>query len=86
VEQIRQAVEAVNPRAWAGRMPRQARDVELIRNPKKDLERLTGRGGARRYEESDSPRIAANVRRLALPATGTSASYDRFLARARAIR
>jgi hypothetical protein len=27
------AVEAVNPRAWAGRMPRQVRDVELIRSP-----------------------------------------------------
>jgi hypothetical protein len=71
------AVEAVNPRAWCGVMPRRPRDVEAISGPKKELQRLT-RKARREYGEGDSPAIAEQVRKLKLNPVGRSRSFDRF--------
>jgi hypothetical protein len=71
------AVEAVNPRAWCGVMPRRPRDVEAISGPKKELQRLT-RKANREYGEGDSPAIAAQVHKLKLAPLGGSASFERF--------
>lgn len=79
------AVEAVRPSAWRDTMPRRARDVELIRNPKQELQRLTGRRKKARYEEADSPRVAEFVRQLGLQPQGTSTSYHRFRTVARSL-
>lgn len=73
------AVEAVRPRAWAGKLPRKRRDVETVVNPKKELQRLTGTGRASRYEEADSISIAENIKRVKPRRYGSSASYDRLL-------
>lgn len=79
------AVESVRPHAWRGKMPRKARDVEAITNPKPELTRITGRGNRHPYTEADSIAIAEAIRRLQPAQIGTSASYDRFLALARQI-
>jgi hypothetical protein len=73
------AVEAVRPRAWRGKLPRRARDVERIERPKAELERLTGRSGGPAYAEADSISIAENVLKLSLVKIGSCASYDRFV-------
>ncbi|WP_203960468.1 hypothetical protein [Actinocatenispora thailandica] len=79
------AVEAVRPSAWRDTIPRRARDVERIRNPKQELQRLTGRRKKARYEEAESPRVAEFVRQLGLRPQGSSASYHRFGAVARSL-
>lgn len=80
------AIEAVRPRAWKGKLPRRARNVEKIDSPKAELQRLTGKGNTPEYAEADSRAIAENVRHLSLTPLGTSASYQRFVALARAIQ
>lgn len=51
------AVEAVRPRAWKGKLPRQPRNVELIDRPKKALRQAT-RAGARRSTRSLTPQLS----------------------------
>ncbi|MGL4178192.1 MAG: hypothetical protein ACRCSN_19225, partial [Dermatophilaceae bacterium] len=75
------AVEAVRPVAWRGKVSVPSRDVELIDQPKKKLERLTR--GSHPYSEADSPAIAAHIRRQRLGPSGSSASYGRFVSMAR---
>lgn len=80
------AVESVRPSQWRGKLPRTSRDVETIDDPKRELKRLTrSRRGGLEYQEADAPTIAKNVRRLSPKRFGTSASYDRLLATAKAI-
>ncbi len=81
-----QAVEAVRPRVWRGKLPRTARDVELIDRPKERLQQLTRTTGAPEYSEADSPAIAEKIRALRPARVGSSLSYDRLVATARGIR
>lgn len=76
------ATESIKPLAWRGVLPRAARDVETITNPKKELERLTR---PHAYVEADSPAIAIAVRETGASALGRSASYSRFAVRAGAL-
>lgn len=80
------AVEAVRPSAWRGRMPLTGRDVERIDEPKNELCRVTRTRRAPEYSEADSPAIAAHIRRLGLPPMVECASYVRFAVLARTIR
>lgn len=80
-----EAVKAVRPGAWRGRLPRTARDVEVIDRPKAELQRLTRAGHTPRYAEADSRVIAEHVRLKRLEPLGTSRSYDRFSAIAKSI-
>lgn len=78
------AVEALRPSQWKGKLPRAARDVETIDNPKRELKRLTRtRRSGLEYQEADAPAIAKNVRRLSPPQLGTSASYSRLVGTAK---
>jgi hypothetical protein len=70
------AVEQIKPKAWAGCLPRTARDVELIGGPKEELQRRTA--GPHKYTEADSPKIAQKIRELQPAKLGRSASFDRF--------
>ena len=70
------AVEEVNPRTWRARIPRVDRDVETIASPKAELQRLTR--GRHAYRESDSPRIAEQIRHGTASQHGRSASFERF--------
>lgn len=79
------AVEAVRPRAWRGALPRRRRNVELLDDPKGELQRATGRRGSQPYAEADSVAVAEGIRRSPAARTGTSASYDRFVALAQRI-
>ncbi len=77
------AVEAVNPGAWAGIMPRIARDVEMINDPKNELKRCSSSknrqsGRIKKYQERDSPAIAQKIRLLNVEPLGTSKSFDLF--------
>jgi hypothetical protein len=77
------AVEAVRPRAWKGKLPRQPRNVELIDRPKKALQQVTQGRRAPEYAESDSPIIAAYIREKSLIPLCPCKSYDRMLRMAR---
>lgn len=77
-----EAVEAVRPSAWQGRIPRSRRDVELISQPKVELRRATRTARGLEYTEADSPVIASHVRRLGLQPLHTCSSYDRLVAAA----
>lgn len=79
------AVEAVRPRAWKGKLPRQPRDVELIDQPKKALQRVTKDGRVPEYTESDSPTIAAYIRERSLIPLCPCKSYDRLVTLANSI-
>ncbi len=79
------AVEAVRPRAWKGKLPRQPRDVELIDQPKKALQQGTKDRCAPEYAESDSPTIAAYIRERSLIPLCPCKSYDRMVTVARTI-
>lgn len=70
-------VESVRPIAWKDRLPRGARDVEMISNPKAELRRLTRKSGSE-YAESDSPRIAEKIADAKASMTGSSKSFNRF--------
>lgn len=72
------AVEAVRPRAWQGKLPRTSRDVEAIHQPKGELKRLTRKGNAPEYSEVDSKFIAEYIRCHAPQQYGSSASFQRF--------
>lgn len=80
------AVEAVRPSAWRGRLPRSPRDVELINQPKAELRRATRAGHGLEYTEADSPVIASHIREKGLQPLRSCASYDRMVARAQQIR
>lgn len=80
------AVEAVRPAAWRGRMPRSKRDVELIPQPKAELRRATRSRRGPEYAEADAPVIASHVRRLGLRPLHPCASYNRMTTTARSIR
>lgn len=82
------AVEAVRPSAWRGKLPRTPRNVELVVKPKAELCRATRTRGGPEYTEADSPVIAGNIRRLGLapPPGHPCASYDHMAAIARSIR
>lgn len=80
------AIEAVRPAAWRGRIPRKQHDVELIAKPKDELRRATRTKRAPEYSEADSPVIAGHVRRLGLRPLHPCASYDRMTTMARGIR
>lgn len=79
------AVEAVRPRAWKGKLSRQPRNVELIDQPKKVLQQATGGRRAPEYAESDSPVIAAYIREKSFIPISPCTSYDRMLTMARTI-
>jgi hypothetical protein len=79
------AVEAVRPRTWKGKLPRQPRNVELIDRPKKALQQATRDGRAPEYAESDSPMIAAYIREKSLIPLCQCKSYDRMVTLARTI-
>jgi hypothetical protein len=79
------AVEAVRPRAWQGRLPRRPRDVETIHQPKVELQRLTRWGKAAEYAEADSRVIAKYIRLHSPPQYGSSASFQRFSTMARTL-
>lgn len=76
-----EATETVRPRAWRGRLPRQARDVERISHPKAELQRKT-RPSGHQYAEADSPTIAAAISTRSHVAVGISSSWDRLQASA----
>jgi hypothetical protein len=80
-----EAVESVRPTAWRGKMPRHARNVETIINPKAELARVTGRGNKHPYTEADSIGIAQAVRDKGIVPVGTSASFERFRQLAKSI-
>jgi len=73
------AVEAVRPRAWKDKLPRQPRDVELIDQPKKALQQATKDRRTPEYAESDSPTIAAYIRKKSLIPLCPCKSYDRMV-------
>lgn len=77
------AVEAVH-RAW-GKLPRRARNVELIDQPKKALQEVTRARRAPEYAEADSPTIAKYIREKSLNPLCPCKSYDRLLRIARTI-
>ncbi len=79
------AVEAVRPRAWKGKLPRRPRNVELIDQPKKALQQATQDRRVLEYAESDSPIIAAYIRDKSLIPLCSCKSYDRMLRMARTI-
>jgi hypothetical protein len=79
------AVEAVRPRAWKDKLPRQPRNVELINRPKKALQQATQGRRAPEYTESDSPIIAAHIREKSLIPLCPCRSYDRMVTLARTI-
>jgi hypothetical protein len=74
------AVEAVRPVAWKGRLPRSERDVETVERPKELLRRLTGKDRKAEYSEADSALIAKNIREMRPRRFGQSASFDRLAA------
>jgi len=78
------AVAAVNSR-WR-RLSRRG-NHGMIQNVKEELRRDLRNQGARDYEESDSPKIAAQVRINGLIGTkrGTSDSFEAFAARVRQV-
>lgn len=80
------AVEAVRPGAWRGKVPRNPRDVELIAMPKDELCRATRTQRAPEYSEADSPVIAGHIRRLGLQPLHHCPSYDRMTTVARSIQ
>lgn len=80
-----EAVERTRPRSWQGTMPRAARDVETIAEPKSVLRRLTSSKGGPPYSEADSTAIAEEVKSSGLAPVGTCASYDRFQQLARSL-
>ncbi|MGH3870353.1 MAG: hypothetical protein ACRDSR_02360 [Pseudonocardiaceae bacterium] len=79
------AVEAVRPCAWKGKLSRQPRNVELIDRPKKALQQATRGGRAPEYAESDSPVIADYIRKWSLTPLCPCKSYDRMVTLARTI-
>ncbi|MGH3834663.1 MAG: hypothetical protein ACRDSF_03005 [Pseudonocardiaceae bacterium] len=79
------AVEAVRPRTWKGKLPRQPRNVELINRPKKALQQATQGRGTPEYAESDSPIIAAYIREKSLIPLCPCRSYDRMVTLATSI-
>ncbi|MGH3941112.1 MAG: hypothetical protein ACRDTG_21225 [Pseudonocardiaceae bacterium] len=79
------AVEAVRPRAWKGKLPRQPRDVELIEAPKRALQQATKDRRTPEYTESDSPTIAAYIREKSLVPLSPCKSYDRMVTLATSI-
>jgi len=79
------AVEAVRPHAWKGKLPRQRRDVELIDQPKKALQQATKDRHALEYAPPDSPAIAAYVRQKSLVPLCPCSSYDRMVTLATSI-
>jgi hypothetical protein len=80
------AVEAVRPSTWRGRMPREARDVECIDAPKAELRRVTRSKKGAPYSEADSPVIAGHIRRLGLRPLHGCPSYERMATMAKSIR
>ena len=80
------AVEAVRPSAWGGRLPRKRRDVEVIVDPKAELCRLTRSRRAPEYSEADSPVVALHIRRRSEPPMCACPSYERLVVTARSIR
>lgn len=76
------AAESVRPYAWKDRLPRTARNVDHVRDPKSELRRAT-RSSGKEYTEADSPAIAFAVAGGCHPAVGTSPSWDRLGASAR---
>ncbi|MFV0459397.1 MAG: hypothetical protein ACK5MT_11590 [Actinomycetales bacterium] len=80
------AVEAVRPKAWRSVMPRSARDVEAIPDPKRELIRITRKRGRHSYSEADSTAIAESIRRNNTAMLGNSMSYNRFRELARSIK
>jgi len=81
-----EAVEAVRPRAWRNKLPREAQDVELINQPKKELQRVTRGKSAPEYAESDSPTIAAYIKEKSLTPLCPCKSYDCMVKLAISIR
>jgi len=79
------AVEAVRPHAWKGKLPRQRRDVELIDQPKKVLQQATKGRHAPEYAAPDSPTIAAYIRQRSLIPLCPCKSYDRMVTLATSI-
>lgn len=79
------AVEAVRPRAWRDKLPRERRDVERIHQPKKALQQATRVRRAPEYTESDSPTIAAYIRERSLTPLCPCKSYDRMVTLAASI-
>jgi len=79
------AVESIRPQTWRGKLPRRARDVETISDPKAELTRITGRGTRHACTEADSIAIAEAIRSMQPAQVGVSSSYDRFIALARRI-
>ncbi|MGH3913946.1 MAG: hypothetical protein ACRDTC_11150 [Pseudonocardiaceae bacterium] len=79
------AVEAVRPRAWKGKLPRQPRNVELIDQPKKALQQATKDRRAPENAESDSPTIAAYIGEKSLIPLCPCKSYSRMVTLARTI-
>lgn len=73
------AVEAVRPRAWKGKLPRKKGDVELIDRPKEALQRATRSKNGLEYAESDSPVIARYILRHSLQPLSECRSYSRMV-------
>lgn len=80
------AVEAVRPSAWRGRINRSTRNVELISRPKERLVRVTRTRHAPTYSEADSPVIAGHICRLGLEPLCACPSYERMTTIAKSIR
>lgn len=78
------AVEAVRPQAWRGKLSRKPRDVEAIDRPKQELQRAT-RTKRCEYSEGDSPVIAEHIRRHALQPLNPCPSYARMQSVAREV-
>ncbi len=79
------AVEAVRPGAWRGKLPRRKQDVELIEHPKAALQRATRTRNGLEYTEAESPVIAKQIRDGDLQPLCDCRSYDRFVTTARGI-
>jgi len=79
------AVEAVRPGAWRGKLPRNSRDVEMIDRPKQALQRATRTRNGPEYTEADSPVIAKRIRDSALQPLCDCRSYGRMVTTARGI-
>lgn len=79
------AVEAIRPGTWKGKLPRRGRDVETIDRPKDALQRATRTKNGLEYAESDSPVIAKHILDKALQPLCDCRSYGRLLTTAKAI-
>lgn len=79
------AVEAVRPGAWKGKLPKKKQDVELIDRPKHALQQATRTRRGVEYAEADSPVIAKRIRDKTLQPLCDCRSYGRLVTTARAI-